>query len=98
MQALLAPSTTLVDSIVPIAQLGVGADGTAVLAKKGEQLIEVVQLSFGPDSPRWAVLEARLRAAGAVDHPGVRTVLSLEPAPPAVMLEGDNSPPLAELV
>ena len=62
MPALFAPSSTLVDQIIPVAQLGVGPDGTAVLARKGDQLLEVLQLSFGPDSARWAALEARLRA------------------------------------
>ncbi|HEX5058155.1 MAG TPA: serine/threonine-protein kinase, partial [Kofleriaceae bacterium] len=98
MPALFASSGNGGAEIVPIAQLGAGPDGTAVLARKGEQLIELMQLSFGPDSPRWAPLEARLRTAGAVNHPGIRGVLGIESAPPTVMLEGDNSPPLAELV
>jgi eukaryotic-like serine/threonine-protein kinase len=98
MPALFASSRTGVDEIIPVAQLGAGPDGTAVLARKGEQLLELLQLSFGPSSPRWAALEARLRAAGAVDHPGLRGVLAIEPAPPTVVLEGDNSPPLAELI
>ncbi|HEU4611090.1 MAG TPA: protein kinase [Kofleriaceae bacterium] len=84
--------------LVPIAQLGAGPDGTAVLAKRGEQLVEIMQLSFGPSSSRWATLEARLRTAGAVDHPGIRNVLAIEDAQPAVLVEGDSSPPLAELI
>ncbi|HEY5945991.1 MAG TPA: hypothetical protein VIV40_10900, partial [Kofleriaceae bacterium] len=98
MPALFASSGSGGDTIVPLAQLGAGADGTAVLARKGEQLIELMQLSFGPSSPRWGALEARLRAAGAVNHPGIRGVLAVEPAPPTVILEGDSSPPLAELI
>jgi serine/threonine protein kinase/class 3 adenylate cyclase len=83
---------------VPLAQLGAGPDGIAVLARKGEQLIEQLQLTFGPASPRWRALEDRLRAAGAVDHPAVRQVLGIEDSPPIVTLEGDSSPPLAELI
>lgn len=98
MPALFARDASGEGAVVPLAQLGAGPDGTAVLAKKGEQLIEVVQLSFGPPSPRWAALEARLRTAGAVDHPGIRGVLALDVAPPAITLEGDSSPPLAELI
>jgi serine/threonine protein kinase/class 3 adenylate cyclase len=97
MPALFAP--TLHDgSPVPLAQLGAGPDGIAVLARKGEQLIEQMQLAFGPASPRWRALEDRLRAAGAVDHPAVRQVLGIEDSPPVVTLEGDSSPPLAELI
>src|SRR5205814_2381392 len=51
-----------------------------------------------PDSPRWAGLEARVRAIGAVNHPAVRTVLALDTDPPGVALEGDSFPPLAELI
>src|SRR5690242_7504435 len=98
MPALFAPSATADASYVPIAQLGAGSDGVAVLARKGERLVELVQLSFGPSSPRWQALEARLRAIGAVDHPAVRGVLALETEPPMVVLEGDSAPPLAELV
>src|SRR5687767_6481582 len=98
MPALFAPSAPTADVVVPLAQLGAGPDGIALLARKGEQLIEVLQLSFGPSSPRWAELEARLRTVGAVDHPGVRGVLGIESTPPTVTLEGDRSPPLAELV
>ncbi|MBX3156021.1 MAG: protein kinase [Deltaproteobacteria bacterium] len=82
----------------PIAQLGAGPDGSVVLARLGERLVEHHQLAFAPDSPRWAALEARVRAIGAVDHPAVRTVLALERGPAAVVLEGDSYPPLAELI
>jgi eukaryotic-like serine/threonine-protein kinase len=98
MPALFSASSGGTGEITPLAQLGAGPDGTAVLARKGEQLLELLQLSFGPSSPRWGALEARLRAAGAVDHPGLRGVLAIESAPPMVVLEGDNSPPLAELI
>ncbi|MBA3539953.1 MAG: protein kinase, partial [Deltaproteobacteria bacterium] len=47
---------------------------------------------------RWGALEARIRAVGAIGYPGVRAVLALETAPPMVLLEGDSSPPLAELL
>jgi class 3 adenylate cyclase/tRNA A-37 threonylcarbamoyl transferase component Bud32 len=86
------------DEVVPIAQLGAGPDGAAVLARKGEQLVELIHPSFPPGTPRWAALEQRLRAIGAVEHPAVRAVLALDVAPPLVVVEGDNSPPLAELV
>ncbi|HSD85966.1 MAG TPA: protein kinase, partial [Kofleriaceae bacterium] len=99
MPALFAPSGVGADEIVPLAQLSAGADGIAVLAKKGGQLLELLQLSFGPDDvARWAALELRLRTAGALDHPGVRGILGIQAVPPMVTLEGDRSPPLAELV
>jgi len=84
--------------IVPIAQLGAGSDGAAVLGRKGEQLVELIHPSFSPGTPRWAALEQRLRAIAAVEHPAVRGVLAIDVAPPLVVLEGDSSPPLAELV
>ncbi|MEO8845894.1 MAG: protein kinase [Kofleriaceae bacterium] len=86
------------DEVLPLAQLGVGPDGSAVLARKGDQLVEIIHPSFGPSSPRWGLLEARLRAAGQIDHPAFRHVLGLETSPPQIVLEGDSSPPLAELV
>jgi serine/threonine protein kinase/class 3 adenylate cyclase len=97
MPALFAPATG-VDQLAPIAQLGAGPDGTSVLARKGPQLVEVVQLAFGPSSPRWAMLEQRLRTIAAVEHATVRAVLGFEATPPTVTMEGDSSPPLAELI
>ncbi len=97
MPALFAPAASSTD-VQPIAQLGAGPDGAGVLARKGEQLLELRQLSFGPGSPRWSQLEERLRAIAAVDHPAVRQVLAIEPSPPTVVLEGDSAPPLAELI
>src|SRR3569623_1459614 len=91
MQALFAPSAGAAE-LQPIAQLGAGPDGTALLARKGEQLVELMQLSFGPGSPRWARLEERLRSIAAVDHPAVRQVLGVETAPPPVRIEGDSTP------
>ena len=78
--------------IVALAQLGTGPDGIAMLANKGDRLVEVFDLSFGPDSPRWPKLEARLRAIGSVDHPAIRGVLALQREPPSVVLEGDRTP------
>jgi serine/threonine protein kinase/class 3 adenylate cyclase len=100
MPALFAASASgSVDDVYqPIAQLGVGVDGIAVLARRGGQLAELVQLTFGASSPRWPTLETRVRAIAAVDHPAIRKVLALETEPPTVILEGDSSPPLAELV
>ncbi|MDB4958860.1 MAG: serine/threonine protein kinase [Myxococcales bacterium] len=98
MPALFAPASGVEETYVPLAQLGVGSDGVAVLARKGERLVELLQLSFGPSSARWPLLEHRLRAVGAVDHPAMRAVLAFEAAPPTVILEGDSSPPLAELI
>jgi serine/threonine protein kinase/class 3 adenylate cyclase len=98
MPALFAPASGAEDTYVPIAQLGAGHDGVAVLARKGERLVELLQLSFGAGSPRWPVLETRLRAVGAVDHPAIRAVLAIETDPPTVILDGDRSPPLAELI
>ncbi|MDQ3367280.1 MAG: hypothetical protein M3680_17800, partial [Myxococcota bacterium] len=85
-------------TFLPLAQLGAGPDGTVVLARRGERLLELHQLTFGPGTPRWAALEARVRAIAAVDHPAVRPVLAVEPEPPALVLEGDSFPPLAELI
>ena len=99
MAALFAPTSSGTEgAYVPIAQLGVGTDGVAVLARKGDRLVERVELSFGPSSPRWPLLVTRLRAVGAVDHPAIRAVLAIEEAPPIVILEGDSSLPLAELI
>jgi len=96
MPALFAQSSRGGGDTIPLAQLGVGSDGVAVLAKKGDQLVEIVQLAFAPDSARGVALELRLRAVSAVSHPGVRGVLGFEHG--RVILEGDSSPPLAELV
>ncbi len=94
-----AAGSTAEDALVPLAQLGAGPDGTAVLARRGERLVEVVHLSFGPDTARWAELAMRVRAIGAVHHSAVRAVLELAAGPPATLLiDGDNSPPLAELI
>ena len=82
----------------PLAQLGAGPDGVAVLARRGERLVELHQLSFGPSSPRWAGLDQRIRTIGAINHPAIRPVLGLELEPPACVLEGDSFPPLAELI
>jgi len=85
-------------AFLPLAQLGAGPDGTAVLARRGDRLVELHQLAFGADSARFRLLEARVRALGAVDHAAVRAVLALERDPPAAVLEGDSFPPLAELI
>ena len=95
MRALFAPQTA---ERAPIAQLGAGPDGISVLARKGEELFELVQPSFPFGSPRWQALEIRLRTAGAVDHPAIRHVLGVEADPPTVVLEGDRSPLLAEVI
>ncbi|HEY3804118.1 MAG TPA: protein kinase [Kofleriaceae bacterium] len=97
MRAVFAPPSSGSER-TPIAQLGAGPDGISVLARKGDELLELVQPSFAFGSPRWLALEARLRTAGAVDHPAIRHVLGIEPDPPTVVLEGDRSPPLAELI
>src|SRR5260221_9891590 len=97
MPALFAPSAPA-DQLVPLAQLGVGPDGVAVLARKGEQLVELITPTFAPGTPRWQVLEARLRAAHAIEHPAFRAVLAIDTEPPCITLEGDSTPPLAELI
>ncbi len=97
MPALFAP-TGIGQAFTPLVHLGAGLDGVAVLARRGEQLVEIHQLSFGPGTPRWSALEARVRAIGAVEHPAVRLVLGLETSPPSAILEGDSFPPLAELI
>src|SRR6478735_3123185 len=98
MPALFAPSSTgASNEIVPLAQLSAGVDGSAILAKKGEQLLELLQLTIDDDA-RWAALEARLRIAGSVDHPGIRAVFGVDSVAHTVILEGERSPPLAELV
>jgi serine/threonine protein kinase/class 3 adenylate cyclase len=97
MPALFAPSGVSSNEVVPLAQLSAGVDGSAVLAKKGEQLLELMQLSFD-DAERWTALEHRLRIAGSVDHPGVRSVFGVDAIARTVIIEGERSPPLAELV
>src|SRR5438067_10775438 len=97
MPALFAPSRGA-HEIVPLAQLGAGPDGSAVLARKGEQLVELIHPTFPAGTPRWRALEQHLRAIAAVGHPAVRGVLAIQSEPPVIMLEGDNAPPLAELV
>src|SRR5688572_7532488 len=84
------------DTFTPLAQLGAGPDGTVVLARRGERLVETHQLTFGAGTPRWAKLEARVRSIGVIEHPAMRPVIALEP--PSVILEGDSFPPLAELI
>jgi serine/threonine protein kinase/class 3 adenylate cyclase len=85
-------------TFTPLAQLGAGPEGTVVLAQRGGKLVEIHSPTFEPAGDRWAELSARVRAVGAVDHPAVRPVLALETAPPAVILEGDSLPPLAEVI
>ncbi|HEV7556852.1 MAG TPA: protein kinase, partial [Kofleriaceae bacterium] len=96
MPALFAPDRGADRGITPLAQLGAGADGTALLARRGDRLVEVHQLVFGPGSPRWTALEARVRAIGSIDHPSVRSVLALDDH--QLIIEGDSFPPLAELI
>ncbi|MGN6109930.1 MAG: protein kinase domain-containing protein, partial [Kofleriaceae bacterium] len=98
MLALLSAPDRAGASFTPLAQLGAGPDGTAVLARRGDRLIELHQLSFAVDAPRWRALESRVRAIGAVDHAAVRGVLALEREPATAVLEGDSFPPLAELI
>jgi serine/threonine protein kinase len=86
------------EAFTPLAQLGAGPDGIVVLARRGDQLVELHQLSFATEGPRWGALEARVRAIGAVGHPAVRAVLALERSLATVVLEGDSFPPLAELI
>ncbi len=97
MPALFAP-TGDDEVFTPLAQLGAGPDGVAVLARRGERLVELHQLTYAPSSSRWARLEQRVRAIGALDHPAIRPVLGLEADPPVCVLEGDSFPPLAELI
>ncbi|MEJ7599110.1 MAG: protein kinase [Kofleriaceae bacterium] len=85
-------------AFTPLAQLGAGPDGSAVLAQRGDKLVELHTLSFGAIDPRWVALEARICAIGAIDHPAVRLVLALERDPARVVLEGDSFPPLAESI
>ncbi len=85
-------------SFTPLAQLGAGPEGTVVLAQRGGKLVEIHTPTFEPGSLRWLKLEARARAAGAVDHAAVRPILALETDPTAIVLEGDSLPPLAELI
>jgi len=85
-------------TLTPLAQLGVGPDGSVVLARRGERLVEVHAPSFAPDSPRWRALEARVREIGAVVHPSIRSVIAVDRDPAQVVLEGDSFPPLAESI
>ncbi len=99
MPALFAQAGEASDTtFVPMAQLGAGPDGICVFGKRGEKLVEVHQLSFEAKGARWHAFEQRIRAIGAIDHPAVRPVIALEANPPAVVLEGDSFPPLAEMI
>ncbi|MBA2539707.1 MAG: hypothetical protein H0V17_08745, partial [Deltaproteobacteria bacterium] len=88
MPALFAASTDA--TFTPLAQLGAGPEGTVVLAQRGGKFVEIHTPTFEPGSHRWQVLEARVRAVGAVEHPAVRSVLALETTPPAIILDGDS--------
>ncbi len=98
MPALFASGGSADEAFLPLAQLGAGPDGTVVLARRGERLVELHQLAVAAGSARFRLLEARVRALGAVDHPAVRAVLALEREPAVAVLEGDSFPPLAELI
>ncbi len=98
MPALFSAPASSAEDTRPLAQLGAGPDGVAVLAARGERLVELQQLAFTAESPRWHKLVARVRAISAIDHPGIRHVLGLDEATSTLELEGDSSPPLAELI
>jgi eukaryotic-like serine/threonine-protein kinase len=106
MPALFGETSTRVDvagpSYEPIAQLGAGSDGVAVLARSPDgKLVELRQLAcLSSESARWAELRERLRLIAALRHPVVRAVVAIEEGDvsPTIVLEGDNGPILAELV
>src|SRR3954470_20735092 len=101
MPALFAPAGGD-EGFTPLAQLGAGRDGICILARRGDRLVEVHQLSFAVGSLRWQVLETRVRAIAAIDQPAVRSVLALDHGsavePPTCVIEGDSFPPIAELI
>jgi serine/threonine protein kinase/class 3 adenylate cyclase len=98
-------TTTGLDGPVyePIAQLGAGADGVAVLARVPTtgKLVELRQLAcLSTDGARWAELRERLRIIASLRHPVVRAVVDIDESDvnPTIVLEGDNGPILAELI
>jgi serine/threonine protein kinase/class 3 adenylate cyclase len=104
MPALFGESTTSVEGprYEPIAQLGAGADGVAVLARQPDgRLVELRQLAcLSTEGARWAEIRERLRIIAAIVHPAVRAVIEIDESDlsPMIVLEGDNGPILAELV
>jgi serine/threonine protein kinase/class 3 adenylate cyclase len=90
-------------SYEPIAQLGAGPDGVAVLARATAtgKLVELRQLAcLTVESARWAEIRERLRIIAGLRHPVVRAVLEIDETDlsPTLVLEGDNGPILAELI
>ena len=90
-------------SYEPIAQLGAGPDGVAVLARTAAtgKLVELRQLAcLTIESARWAEIRERLRIIAGLRHPVVRAVLEIDESDlsPTLVLEGDNGPILAELI
>jgi serine/threonine protein kinase/class 3 adenylate cyclase len=106
MPALFGESTSRVDApgagYEPIAQLGAGTDGVAVLARAADgKLVELRQLvCLSSEGARWAELRERLRIIAALQHPVVRPVIAIDDADvhPTIVLAGDNGPILAELI
>jgi serine/threonine protein kinase/class 3 adenylate cyclase len=90
-------------SYEPIAQLGAGPDGVAVLARAAAtgKLVELRQLAcLTIESARWAEIRERLRIIAGLRHPVVRAVIEIDETDlsPTIVLEGDNGPILAELI
>jgi serine/threonine protein kinase/class 3 adenylate cyclase len=84
-----------------LTQLGAGQDGIAYRAEAPADgaAVEVRVLAGARADPlRWPDLVRRLRRAALLTHPGTRRVreLRLDDDPPAVVLEAEESRPLAD--
>ncbi len=75
-------------SFVPVAPLGAGPDGTAVLARTPSgEVLELRTLTCARhDPPRWAELSARLRVHAMLEHPSIRLVQDVIEADPPVLV------------
>jgi serine/threonine protein kinase len=84
-----------------LTQLGAGKDGIAYEAEAaaGGSAVEVRVLAGARADPaRWPDLARRLRRATLLTHPGARRILELRlhDDPPAVILDAEETGPLAE--
>jgi serine/threonine protein kinase/class 3 adenylate cyclase len=104
MPAMVEPATKVeTPGYEPIAQLGAGPDGVAVLARMGAngRLVELRQLTcLSSEGLRWAKIRERLRVIAQLRLPMIRSVIEIDDTDitPVIVLEGDNGPILAEAI